>query len=55
MTTEDKIAAIKDFIAAAEEALTDPVVLANYAALGASIEASITEAERQITALKGDH
>ena len=51
MTTEDKIAAIEDFSADAEEALTDPCVIANYAALGASIEASIIEAKKQIAAL----
>ena len=51
MTNEAKIAAIIEFIADAEEALTDPCVIANYAALGATIEASITEAKRQIAAL----
>ena len=48
MTTETKIAAILEFIADAEEILTDPAVLANYAALGAPIETAISQAKAQI-------
>jgi len=52
MTNEAKIAAILEFIADAEETLTDPAVLANYAALGAPTEAAISQAKAQIATLR---
>ena len=52
MTNTQKIEGIIEFIAAAEEALTDPCIIANPG-LGENIRLSLTEAKRQITALKG--
>ena len=51
MTNEAKIAAILEFIADAEKTLTDPAVLANYAALGAPTETAISQAKAQIATL----
>ena len=54
MTNEAEIAAILEFIADAEETLPDPVVLANYAALGAPTETAISQAKAQIATLRVD-
>ena len=51
MTNTDKIAAIKEFIADATDALTDPTSQANPI-LAANINDSIAEAKRQITDLE---
>ena len=51
MTNTDKIAAIKEFIADATDALTDPAITAN-SILVAETQDAINDAKRQITALE---
>jgi len=50
MTDTQKIAGILEFLADAEDALTDPCVMAN-ATLRDSVTASIADAKRQIRSL----